>query len=72
MVGFGLFYAIVGKIDAIEGLHAVNTSATSVIINIMMLVFMTACLRHLYRHLGFAEFRNRQPQLAARYGWQEA
>ena len=42
MVGFGLFYAIVGKIDAIEGLHAVNTSATSVIINIMMLVFMTA------------------------------
>ena len=70
MVGFGLFYAIVGKIDAIEGLHAVNTSATSEIINIMMLVFMTALVRHLHRHLGFAEFRNRQPQLAARYGWQ--
>ncbi len=71
MVGFGLFYAIVGKIDAIEGLHAVNTSATSVIINIMMLVFMTAlAFGTSTATLVSQSLGNRNPELAARYGWQ--
>ena len=71
MVGFGLFYAIVGKIDALEGLQAVNTSATSVIINIMMLVFMTAlAFGTSTATLVSQSLGNNQPGLAERYGWQ--
>ena len=71
MVGFGLFYAIVGKIDQLHGQQAINTSATSVIINIMMLVFMTAlAFGTSTATLVSQSLGNDQPKLAERYGWQ--
>jgi putative MATE family efflux protein len=71
MTGFALFYVIVGKVDELSGLPGINTSATSVIISITMMVFMT-CLAFgtstatlVSQSLGAGN-----PSLATRYGWQ--
>lgn len=71
MAGVGLFNRIVGMIDVENNLDAVNTSATSIIIHVMMLVFMT-CLAFgtatatlVSQSIG-AKLHN----LAERYTWQ--
>jgi MATE family multidrug resistance protein len=71
MAGVGLFSMIVGEVDKIEGLKAVNSSAASIITHIMMLVFMT-CLAFgtstatlVSQCVGAKQFN-----LASRYGWQ--
>lgn len=71
MTGFGLFYTIVGKIDELQGLPGVNVSAASIIINIMMLVFMT-CIAFgtSTATLVSQSLGAKQPELAERYGWQ--
>jgi putative MATE family efflux protein len=71
MTGFGLFFAIVGRIDELEGLAGVNAAATQLIISITMLIFMTciafgtATATLVSQSLGA-----KKPDLAARYGWQ--
>lgn len=71
MTGFGLFYAIVGKIDELQNQPGVNVSAASIIINIMMLVFMT-CIAFgtSTATLVSQSLGARNPNLAERYGWQ--
>jgi multidrug resistance protein, MATE family len=71
MTGFGLFLWIVGLVDAREGSPGVNASATSVIINISMLVFMT-CIAFgtSTATLVSQSLGAKQPNLASRYGWQ--
>lgn len=71
MTGFGLFLAIVGKIDEREGLAGVNASAAQLIISVTMLVFMT-CLAFgtSTATLVAQSLGARKPELAARYGWQ--
>lgn len=71
MTGFGLFYAIVGKIDELENLPGVNVSAASILINIMMLVFMT-CIAFgtSTATLVSQSLGAKNPDLAERYGWQ--
>ncbi|MFZ9888552.1 MAG: MATE family efflux transporter [Myxococcota bacterium] len=70
MTGFYLFFVIVGKIDDAQGLPGINVNATSIIINLCMLVFMT-CIAFgtstatlVSQALGAGN-----PSLAARYGW---
>lgn len=71
MAGVGLFSHIVGMIDSAEGLDAVNSSAASIIIHVMMLVFMsclafgTATATLVSQSIGA-----KVPNLAERYGWQ--
>lgn len=71
MTGFGLFYAIVGKIDELHDLPGINVSATSIIINITMLVFMT-CLAFgtSTATLVSQSLGAKNPGLAERYAWQ--
>jgi Na+-driven multidrug efflux pump len=71
MTGFALFFVIVGKVDEIEGLPGINTSATSVIISITMMVFMT-CLAFgtSTATLVSQSLGAKNPSLATRYGWQ--
>lgn len=71
MAGVALFIKIIGYVDEIEGLKAVNSSATSIITNIVMLVFMT-CLAFgtstatlVSQSVGAKNFN-----LASRYAWQ--
>jgi putative MATE family efflux protein len=71
MTGFGVFYAIVGEIDKVENLPGINVNATSIIINLAMLVFMT-CIAFgtstatlVSQSLGAGN-----GDLAERYGWQ--
>lgn len=71
MTGFGLFFAIVGKIDEREGLAGVNASATQLIISITMLIFMTCIAFGTSTATLVAQSLGaRKPDLAARYGWQ--
>lgn len=71
MTGFALFYFIVGQIDKMEQQAGVNTSATSVIITIMMTVFMisiafgSATSTLVSQSIGAKKY-----DLATRYGWQ--
>jgi len=71
MSGFGLFYAIVGRVDVPGVPSAANTSATTIIINIISLVFMT-CIAFgtSTATLVSQSLGAKKPQLAARYGWQ--
>lgn len=71
MTGFGLFFAIVGKIDEREGLAGVNAAATQLIISITMLIFMT-CIAFgtSTATLVSQSLGAKKPDLAARYGWQ--
>jgi multidrug resistance protein, MATE family len=71
MTGFGLFFAIVGEIDAREGLGGVNAAATQLIISITMLIFMT-CIAFgtSTATLVSQSLGAKKPDLAARYGWQ--
>lgn len=71
MMGFGLFFVIVGRVDEAEGLAGVNTAATTAVINISMIVFMT-CIAFgtstatlISQSLGAG-----QKDLAVRYGQQ--
>jgi len=71
MLGFSLFFVIVGRVDKIENLAGVNTAATTVIINITMLIFMT-CLAFgtSTATLVSQSLGAKKPELASRYGWQ--
>lgn len=71
MAGVGLFSHIVGMIDEQQGLDAVNSSAASIIIHVMMLVFMT-CLAFgtSTATLVSQSIGAKNPDLAERYGWQ--
>lgn len=71
MTGFGFFYWIVGRVDEIEGLAGVNTAATSAVINISMICFMT-CIAFgtATATLVSQSMGARNPSLAERYGWQ--
>ncbi len=71
MAGVGLFNRIVGMIDMEQGLDAVNTSAASIIIHVMMLVFMT-CLAFgtATATLVAQSIGAKLPRLAERYTWQ--
>jgi multidrug resistance protein, MATE family len=71
MTGFGFFYWIVGRVDKMEGLAGVNTAATSAVINISMLCFMT-CIAFgtATATLVSQSMGARKPDLAERYGWQ--
>lgn len=71
MAGVALFIRIVGYVDEIEGLQAINSAAASIITQIMMLVFLT-CLAFgtstatlVSQSVGVKNF-----SLASRYGWQ--
>lgn len=71
MMGFALFFVIVGRVDEAEGLAGVNTAATTAVVNISMIVFMT-CIAFgtstatlLGQSLGAG-----QKDLAVRYGEQ--
>jgi MATE family multidrug resistance protein len=73
MAGVGLFKKIVSTLDQIENLQEVNSASASIIINIMLLVFMT-CLAFgtstatlVSQSVGAKNFG-----LASRYGWQSA
>lgn len=71
MTGFGLFYAIVGKIDEREGLAGVNASAAQLVISVCMLIFMTSlAFGTSTATLVSQSMGARKPELAARYGWQ--
>jgi putative MATE family efflux protein len=71
MTGFGLFFAIVGKIDEREDLAGVNASATQLIISITMLIFMTCIAFGTSTATLVAQSLGaRKPDLASRYGWQ--
>lgn len=71
MAGVGLFNYIIGMIDKIAGTADVNTSAASIIIHVMMLVFMcslafgTATATLVSQSAGAGRF-----DLAEKYGWQ--
>jgi len=73
MAGVGLFNKIVGEVDKIEGLTEVNSSAASIVTNIMLLVFMgclafgTSTATLVSQSVGAKNF-----SLASRYGWQSA
>jgi multidrug resistance protein, MATE family len=71
MTGFLLFFGIVGKIDEREGLAGVNASATTTIISITMLIFMT-CIAFgtSTATLVSQSLGAKKPDLASRYGWQ--
>lgn len=71
MSGFAMFFVIVGRVDAREGLAGVNTAAASEVINISLIVFMTciafgtATATLISQSLGA-----KNPALARRYGEQ--
>ncbi len=71
MTGVGLFNHIVGLIDQSEGVDAINSSAASIIIHVMMLVFMS-CLAFgtSTAILVSQSVGAKVPNLAERYGWQ--
>lgn len=71
MTGFYLFFVIVGEIDEVQGLPGINVNATSIIINLCMLVFMT-CIAFgtSTATLVSQSLGAKNPELAARYGWQ--
>ena len=71
MSGVGLFNYIVGLIDQLEGVDAINSSAASIIIHVMMLVFMS-CLAFgtSTATLVSQSIGAKVPNLAERYGWQ--
>ena len=71
MIGVGLFSHIVSSIDKIENTGAINSSATSIIIHVMMLVFMS-CLAFgtSTATLVAQSIGAKLPNLAERYGWQ--
>jgi multidrug resistance protein, MATE family len=71
MAGVGLFNHIVGLIDQLEGVDAINSSAASIIIHVMMLVFMS-CLAFgtSTATLVSQSIGAKVPHLAERYGWQ--
>jgi multidrug resistance protein, MATE family len=71
MTGFGIFFAIVGKIDERDGLAGVNVSATQLIISVCMVIFMTSiAFGTSTATLVSQSMGARKPELAARYGWQ--
>lgn len=71
MTGFGFFYWIVGQVDEREGLAGINTAATSAVINISMLCFMT-CIAYgtATATLVSQSMGAKKSDLAERYGWQ--
>jgi putative MATE family efflux protein len=71
MMGFGMFFYVVGEIDRVQGLPGVNASATWDIISITMLIFLT-CIAFgtSTSTLVSQSMGARNPNLAARYGWQ--
>ena len=71
MAGVGLFNHIVGLIDQLEGVDAINSSAASIIIHVMMLVFMS-CLAFgtSTATLVSQSIGAKVPNLAERYAWQ--
>ncbi len=71
MTGFGLFFAIVGKIDEQQGLAGANAAATQLVISITMLIFMTCvAFGTSTATLVSQSLGAKKPELAARYGWQ--
>lgn len=71
MVGVGLFNYIVSNIDALSGLGSVNSSAASIIIHVMMLVFMTSlAFGTSTATLVSQSIGANKPDLAERYVWQ--
>lgn len=71
MSGVGLFNYIVSLIDSMDGLGSINSSANSIIIHIMMLVFMS-CLAFgtSTATLVSQSIGAKNTQLANRYVWQ--
>lgn len=71
MSGFGLFFKIVGTLDAQAGHGAIYTAATQNIIIILML-FFTACMAYgtATATLVGQSMGARQTDLAERYGWE--
>lgn len=71
MVGVGLFNYIVSIIDDTQGAGSINASATSIIIHVMMLVFMT-CLAFgtSTATLVSQSIGAKNVKLAERYVWQ--
>lgn len=71
MVGVGLFNYIVSVIDEMNNSGSVNAAATSIIVHVMMLVFMT-CLAFgtSTATLVSQSIGAKNPRLAERYVWQ--
>jgi Na+-driven multidrug efflux pump len=71
MSGFGLFFKIVGVLDADAGTGAIYTAATQNIVIILML-FFTACMAYgtATATLIGQSMGSKQTELAERYGWE--
>jgi Na+-driven multidrug efflux pump len=71
MSGFGLFFKIVGLLDADRGLGPIYTAATQNNISILML-FFTACMAYgtATATLVGQSMGAKQTELAERYGWE--
>jgi Na+-driven multidrug efflux pump len=71
MSGFGLFYKIVGILDAERAAGAIYTSATQNVIIILML-FFTSCMAYgtATATLVGQSMGAKQTELAERYGWE--